>query len=155
MEKYELEQRYEDEEIDLIEIFKTLIKEKLLISIVTVIFTILAVGFSFYKANEYKNYGVEITFSNETNNKIAEYSEAYKNILPIFNRTIQKSFNALLEKSENNDVTVISSEDFIKISEIMKKEYKFIKILDLKNKNYKLFSNIRYKEANNMLNTLY
>ncbi len=52
MDKYELENRYYDEdEIDLAEILKTIIKEKKLIFIVTVIFTILAAGFAFYKIN--------------------------------------------------------------------------------------------------------
>ncbi len=140
MDKYELENRYyEDDEIDLAEILKTIIKEKKLIFIVTVIFTILAAGFAFYKINQPKNYGVNITFSEETANKINQYNNIYKNGSLAFNGTVQKSFDTLLDNPEN-DIIVISSEKTKEIADAMKKDYDFIKIVDRKNKNYKLFT---------------
>ena len=78
---YKLINRYYDEdEIDLAEILKTIIKEKKLIFIVTVIFTIFAAGFAFHKINQPKNYGVNISFSEETANKINQYNNIYKTV---------------------------------------------------------------------------
>lgn len=140
MDKYELENRYYDEdEIDLAEILKTIIKEKKLIFIVTVIFTIFAAGFAFYKINQPKNYGVNITFSEETANKINQYNNIYKNGSLAFNGTVQKSFDTLLDNPEN-DIIVISSEKTKEIADAMKEDYDFIKIIDRKNKSYKLFT---------------
>lgn len=140
MDKYELENRYYDEdEIDLAEILKTIIKEKKLIFIVTVIFTIFAAGFAFYKINQPKNYGVNITFSEETANKINQYNNIYKNGSLAFNGTVQKSFDTLLDNPEN-DIIVISSEKTKEIADAMKEDYDFIKIVDRKNKSYKLFT---------------
>lgn len=140
MDKYELENRYYDEdEIDLAEILKTIIKEKKLIFIVTVIFTIFAAGFAFYKINQPKNYGVNISFSEETANKINQYNNIYKNCSLAFNETVQKSFDTLLDNPEN-DIIVISSEKTKEIADAMKEDYDFIKIVDRKNKSYKLFT---------------
>lgn len=137
---YKLINRYYDEdEIDLAEILKTIIKEKKLIFIVTVIFTILAAGFAFYKINQPKNYGVNITFSEETANKINQYNNIYKNGSLAFNGTVQKSFDTLLDNPEN-DIIVISSEKTKEIADAMKEDYDFIKIVDRKNKSYKLFT---------------
>lgn len=137
---YKLINRYYDEnEIDLAEILKTIIKEKKLIFIVTVIFTIFAAGFAFYKINQPKNYGVNITFSEETANKINQYNNIYKNGSLAFNGTVQKSFDTLLDNPEN-DIIVISSEKTKEIADAMKEDYDFIKIIDRKNKSYKLFT---------------
>lgn len=137
---YKLINRYYDEdEIDLAEILKTIIKEKKLIFIVTVIFTIFAAGFAFYKINQPKNYGVNITFSEETANKINQYNNIYKNGSLAFNGTVQKSFDTLLDNPEN-DIIVISSEKTKEIADAMKEDYDFIKIVDRKNKSYKLFT---------------
>lgn len=137
---YKLINRYYDEdEIDLAEILKTIIKEKKLIFIVTVIFTIFAAGFAFYKINQPKNYGVNISFSEETANKINQYNNIYKNCSLAFNETVQKSFDTLLDNPEN-DIIVISSEKTKEIADAMKEDYDFIKIVDRKNKSYKLFT---------------
>ncbi len=149
MEKYELENRYyEDDEIDLVDLLKTIIREKNLVIITTVIFTVLVSGFAFYKTNRAQNYGVEIKFSNETAAKINKYNERYKNISPIFNEIIQDSFDSLLNKTEE-DISVVSAEETQEIAEIMKKDNSFVKIVDGRNKSYKLFTKLKHKEIEN------
>lgn len=149
MEKYELENRYyEDDEIDLVDLLKTIIREKNLVIITTVIFTVLALGVAFYKTNRAQNYGVEIKFSNETAAKINKYNERYKNISPIFNEIIQDSFDSLLNKTEE-DISVVSAEETQEIAEIMKKDNSFVKIVDGRNKSYKLFTKLKHKEIEN------
>ncbi len=149
MEKYELENRYyEDDEIDLVDLLKTIIREKNLVIITTVIFTVLVSGVAFYKTNRAQNYGVEIKFSNETAAKINKYNERYKNISPIFNEIIQDSFDSLLNKTEE-DISVVSAEETQEIAEIMKKDNSFVKIVDGRNKSYKLFTKLKHKEIEN------
>ena len=52
MEKYELKNKYEyeDDEIDLVELLKSIIRERKLVIIITILFAILAFGFAFYKS---------------------------------------------------------------------------------------------------------
>lgn len=126
MEKYELENKYyEDDEIDLVDLLKTIIREKNLVIITTVIFTVLVSGFAFYKTNRAQNYGIEVKFSNETAAKINQYNEKYKNASPVLNQIIQDSFNSLSNKTGDNS---------------------FVKIIDDKNRSYKLFTKIKRKE---------
>ena len=150
MERYKLEKRYEeDDEIDLVELLKSIIREKKLVAVITILFTILAGGFAFYKNSKPYNYGVEISLSEYTKNKIEQYNTSYKNSSIIFNQTIQNTFNSLLDKTNPNVIT-LDSEDEGEIKEVLKGEYHFVKIVDSKNKTYKLFT----KTKNNNIETL-
>lgn len=150
MEKYELKNKYEDDdEIDLVELLKAVIRERKLIAVITVLFTLLAGGFVFYKNSKPSHYGVEISFSEDTKKNINLYNSLYKHSSVIFNESLDNSFKALKE-IKNSDITVFSSENKKEIREILKDEYNFIKILDFKNKTYKLFTNIKHNELENV-----
>lgn len=125
---------------------KTIIREKKIIFIITLIFTILASGFAFYKIAQPKNYGVNIVFSEDTVNKITQYNEIYKNGALTFNNVVQQSFDSLLDKTAEEDVVVISAENTKEIAQLMKTDYNFIKVVDQKNKSYKLFTKIKQND---------
>ena len=147
MEKYELKNKYEyeDDEIDLVELLKTIIRERKTVAAVAVFFVILTGGFIFYKNNKPHNYGVSISLSEDTVNKINQCNTLYKNSSVVFNQAVQSSFNTLLKK-ENPNIVVLSSEDKDGINKVLKEKYNFVKIIDTKNKNYKLFTKIKSSE---------
>lgn len=147
MEKYELKNKYEyeDDEIDLVELLKTIIKERKTVVAVAVLFTVLAFGFIFYKNNKPYNYGVSISLSEDTVNKINQCNTLYTNSSVIFNQNVQNSFDTLLKK-ENPNILVLSSEDKDGINKVLKEKYNFVKIIDTKNRNYKLFTKIKSSE---------
>lgn len=147
MEKYELKSKYEyeDDEIDLVELLKTIIKERKTVVAAVVFFTVLAFGFIFYKNNKPYNYGVSISLSEDTVNKINQCNTLYKNSSVIFNQNVQNSFDTLLKK-ENPNILVLSSEDKDGINKVLKEKYNFVKIIDTKNRNYKLFTKIKSSE---------
>lgn len=143
MERYELERRYEeDDEIDLVELLKTIIRERKMVIAITIFCIILSGAFAFYKNNKPHNYGVDISFSEETVNKIKQYNTTYKNAYIDLNQSIQNSFNELINE-KNSEIITLSSENIKEINEILKKEYNYIKIIDKKNKTYKLFTKIK------------
>lgn len=141
MEKYELKNKYEyeDDEIDLVELLKTIIRERKTVATVAVFFVILTGGFIFYKNNKPHNYGVSISLSENTVNKINQCNTLYKNSSVVFNQAVQSSFDTLLKK-ESPNIVVLSSEDKDGINKVLKEKYNFVKIIDTKNKNYKLFT---------------
>lgn len=147
MEKYELKSKYEyeDDEIDLVELLKTIIRERKIVAAVAVLFTVLACGFIFYKNNKPYNYGVSISLSEDTVNKINQCNTLYKNSSVIFNQDVENSFDILLKK-ENPNIIILSSEDKDGINKVLKEKYNFVKIIDTKNKNYKLFTKIKSSE---------
>lgn len=147
MEKYELKNKYEyeDDEIDLVELLKTIIRERKTVAAVAVFFVILTGGFIFYKNNKPHNYGVSISLSEDTVNKINQCNTLYKNSSVVFNQAVQSSFDTLLKK-ENPNIVVLSSEDKDGINKVLKEKYNFVKIIDTKNKNYKLFTKIKSSE---------
>ena len=147
MEKYELKNKYEyeDDEIDLVELLKTIIRERKTVAAVAVFFVILTGGFIFYKNNKPHNYGVSISLSEDTVNKINQCNTLYKNSSVVFNQAVQSSFDTLLKK-ENPNIVVLSSEDKDVINKVLKEKYNFVKIIDTKNKNYKLFTKIKSSE---------
>lgn len=147
MEKYELKSKYEyeDDEIDLVELLKTIIRERKIVAAVAVLFTVLACGFIFYKNNKPYNYGVSISLSEDTVNKINQCNTLYTNSSVIFNQNVQNSFDTLLKK-ENPNILVLSSEDKDGINKVLKEKYNFVKIIDTKNRNYKLFTKIKSSE---------
>lgn len=133
MEKYELDKNYEDDEIDLVDLLKTIIKEKTLIIFTTILCILLAGSFAFYKNNKSYNYGVNITLSDETLSKIDQYNSMYKNINIDLNNIIEKSFYSSV--NENSDT--------------------FTKIIDAKNKNYKLFIKTNSKKIKTIEKEIY
>ena len=147
MEKYELKNKYEyeDDEIDLVELLKTIIRERKTVATVAVFFVILTGGFIFYKNNKPHNYGVSISLSENTVNKINQCNTLYKNSSVVFNQAVQSSFDTLLKK-ENPNIVVLSSEDKDGINKVLKEKYNFVKIIDTKNKNYKLFTKTKSSE---------
>lgn len=147
MEKYELKNKYEyeDDEIDLVELLKTIIRERKTVAAVAVFLVILTGGFIFYKNNKPHNYGVSISLSEDTVNKINQCNTLYKNSSVVFNQAVQSSFDNLLKK-ENPNIVVLSSEDKDGINKVLKEKYNFVKIIDTKNKNYKLFTKIKSSE---------
>ena len=147
MEKYELKNKYEykEDEIDLVELLKTIIRERKIVAAVATLFTVLACGFIFYKNNKPYNYGVSISLSEDTVNKINQCNALYKNSSVIFNQDVENSFNILLKK-ENPNIIILSSEDKDEINKVLKEKYNFVKIIDTKNKNYKLFTKIKSNE---------
>ena len=151
MEKYELKNKYEyeDDEIDLVELLKSIIRERKLVIIITILFAILAFGFAFYKSNKPYNYGVEISLSEHTKDKISQYNASYKNSSVILNQTIQNTFDSLLDKKNPNVIT-LNSEDEGEIKEVLKEEYNFVKIIDSKNKTYKLFTKTKNSQIENL-----
>ncbi len=151
MEKYELKNKYEyeEDEIDLVELLKSIIRERKLVIIITILFTILAFGFAFYKSNKPYNYGVEISLSEHTKDKINQYNASYKNSSVILNQTIQNTFDSLLDKKNPNVIT-LNSEDEGEIKEVLKEEYNFVKIIDSKNKTYKLFTKTKNSQIENL-----
>lgn len=147
MENYQLEKMYEDEdEIDLVELLKTVIREKTLVAIVAIVFTILAAAFAFYKESKPKNYGVNITLSEQTNAKIKQYETMYPSTSLVFNKIIESSFETLLNKN-SDEIIVIPAENTAAINNILKEEYDFVKIVDVKNRSYKLFAKVQGKNA--------
>lgn len=147
MKNYELEKKFyeEDDEIDLVELLKTIIRERKIVAAVAVLFTVLACGFIFYKNNKPYNYGVSISLSEDTVNKINQCNALYKNSSVIFNQDVENSFDILLKK-ENPNIIILSSEDKDGINKVLKEKYNFVKIIDTKNKNYKLFTKIKSNE---------
>lgn len=151
MEKYELKNKYEyeDDEIDLVELLKTIIRERKTVAAVAVFFVILTGGFIFYKNNKPHNYGVEISLSEHTKDKISQYNASYKNSSVILNQTIQNTFDSLLDKKNPNVIT-LNSEDEGEIKEVLKEEYNFVKIIDSKNRTYKLFTKTKNSQIENL-----
>lgn len=146
MERYQLEKMYENEdEIDLVELLKTIIREKTIVIIITIIFTVLAAVFAFYKEAQPKNYGINVTISEQTTEKFNQYSTLYKNASLTLKQITEDSFKSLLEKNDN-EITVISAENTSEITETLKGKYDFIKIIDTKNKSYKLFTKMQSKD---------
>lgn len=147
MEKYELKNKYEyeEDEIDLVELLKAIVRERKTVAVITVLFTVLSLGFVFYKNNKPYNYGVSISLSEDTVNKINQCNALYKNSSVIFNQDVENSFDILLKK-ENSNIIILSSEDKDGINKVLKEKYNFVKIIDTKNKNYKLFTKIKSSE---------
>lgn len=145
MERYEIEKRYEDDEIDLLELLKTIIKERKLVAVVTILCFILSCGFVFFTKSRPHNYGVEVSFSNETNEKIKMYNTTYENISLDINSTLEKSFGEIANKKDEDTINFLI-EDVKDIKKVLKEDYDYLKIIDNKNKTYKLFSKVKADE---------
>lgn len=145
MEKFELEKRYEDDdEIDLVDLIKTIIKEKNTVIFITIFSIILAFGFIFYKNNKAYNYGMDISISKETRDNLNSYG--LNNDL---NKILEKSFVSLLENSESK-VIILDSDNTQDIKDILEKDYDYIKILNIKEQKYKLFTKVKTQDLENI-----
>lgn len=155
MSEYQLREteHYEEDEIDLIELLKTILREKILVLIITIFFTSLSIIYYFYKENKPANYGVTITFSDETSDKINQINGTYQNISFKIKEIINSSFQDLL--IENNEKSpVLLSTDYEKIEEALELDYNSIKIIDLKNRSYQYFKKIKKDEIKNISNEI-
>lgn len=90
MERYELEKRYEDDdEIDLVELLKAIVRERKIVAVITVLFTVLSLGFVFYKSTLPKVYTAEFLLKNNSKNFIFnEKSSILPEQLEIYNEKI-------------------------------------------------------------------
>lgn len=90
MERYELEKRYEDDdEIDLAELLKAIVRERKIVAVITVLFTVLSLGFVFYKSTLPKVYTAEFLLKNNSKNFIFnEKSSILPEQLEIYNEKI-------------------------------------------------------------------
>lgn len=145
IENFELEKRYEDEdEIDLVDLLKTIIREKNTVISMVILSIVLAFGFIFYKNNSSHNYGVNISVSEDTKNTLKSSG------LDIELTTIlEKSFLPLIDLQEDG-VTALNSENIQEIKDVLKEKYDFVKIIDVKKQEYKLFSKVKAKDINTL-----
>ena len=100
-----------DDEIDLAEFLKTIIKEKKIVTAVTVIFNIIALCFGYYREVTPKNYTALVTLNNKAYTMLIPqniYNEDRKN-LPVYIQKIQ-----MLVNSKKIDETILSN-DIIKL----------------------------------------
>lgn len=145
IENFELEKRYEDEdEIDLVDLLKTIIREKNTVIFMVILSIVLAFGFIFYKNNSSHNYGVNISVSEDTKNTLKSSG------LDIELTTIlEKSFLPLIDLQEDG-VTALNSENIQEIKDVLKEKYDFVKIIDVKKQEYKLFTKVKVKDINTL-----
>lgn len=161
IENFELEKRYEDEdEIDLVDLLKTIIREKNTVISMVILSIVLAFGFIFYKNNSSHNYGVNISVSTNINNILSLYNfndntmntENEKNTNIINNDisiVLEKSFLPLIDLQEDG-VTALNSENIQEIKDVLKEKYDFVKIIDAKKQEYKLFAKVKAKDINTL-----
>lgn len=117
MEKYELKNKYEyeDDEIDLVELLKSIIRERKLVVAITILFTILTGGFAFYKSSLPKTYSANFSLKNNTFNitLIAKNNFSNKEQLNIYNEKINTFIN--IKNIENylssNDVLSLTNKN--------------------------------------------
>lgn len=113
MEKYELKNKYEyeDDEIDLVELLKSIVREKNLIIAITVCFTLLAGGFAFYKNSLPKTYSFTSYLKNNSLNLILKESN---NILPEELKMYADKINSFIKPDEIS--SYISDNDILNLA---------------------------------------
>ena len=153
MERYELEKRYEeDDEIDLVELLKSIIREKKLVAVITILFTILAGGFAFYKSSLPKTYSANFSLKNNTSNitLIAKNNFSNKEQLNIYNEKINTfiniknienylSSNDILSLTNRNSFYTFTSQTEDK--DLLEKQREFAGKTDILNENINKFLN--------------
>lgn len=153
MERYELEKRYEeDDEIDLVELLKSIIREKKLVAVITILFTILAGGFAFYKSSLPKTYSANFSLKNNTSNitLIAKNNFSNKEQLNIYNEKINTFIN--IKNIENylssNDVLSLTNRNSFytftsqtEDKDLLEKQREFAGKTDILNENINKFLN--------------
>lgn len=153
MERYELEKRYEeDDEIDLVELLKSIIREKKLVAVITILFTILAGGFAFYKSSLPKTYSANFSLKNNTSNitLIAKNNFSNKEQLNIYNEKINTfiniknienylSSNDVLSLTNRNSFYTFTSQTDDK--DLLEKQREFAGKTDILNENINKFLN--------------
>ena len=153
MERYELEKRYEeDDEIDLVELLKSIIREKKLVAVITILFTILAGGFAFYKSSLPKIYSANFSLKNNTSNitLITKNNFSNKEQLNIYNEKINTfiniknienylSSNDILSLTNRNSFYTFTSQTEDK--DLLEKQREFAGKTDTLNENINKFLN--------------
>lgn len=108
MEKYELKNKYEyeDDEIDLVELLKAIVRERKIVAVITVLFTVLSLGFVFYKSTLPKVYTAEFLLKNNSlnitlkNNNMLNFEELEIHIEKIKTFTKSDEINNYLLKND-------------------------------------------------------
>lgn len=115
MEKMYYERYCKDDEIDFTELLKTIIKERKIVMIITVIFTVVSLCFGFYRENLSKDYTASAVLNNKAYNVLFSHNiilneESRENIF-----TYTERINILLKTEKINEF--ILSNDIIKLKE--------------------------------------
>ncbi|WP_300360724.1 Wzz/FepE/Etk N-terminal domain-containing protein [Fusobacterium sp.] len=121
MENYNLKERYEDEdEIDLVDLLKTIVKERKLIGIITLIVTLIAFGFAIYKESLPRKYKAIIK-ADKYVQEIPLYQEDLKK--EILNHIQQTGLlSSELKKVENKESYY---NEFSDLKTLFEKEYEY------------------------------
>lgn len=121
MENYNLKERYEDEdEIDLVDLLKTIVKERKLIGIITLIVTLIAFGFAVYKESLPRKYKAIIK-ADKYVQEIPLYQEDLKK--EILNHIQQTGLlSSELKKVENKESYY---NEFSDLKTLFEKEYEY------------------------------
>lgn len=109
-EKYE--RYYYDDEIDLVELLKTIIKEIKLVFVITIIFTIISIIFAVYRENLPKTYTASITLKDDTYGLLLSKNSFLYNGSKDISTYIQK-VNFLIKKEKIDNYIV--SNNIIKL----------------------------------------
>lgn len=121
MENYNLKERYEDEdEIDLVDLLKTIVKERKLIGIITLVVTLIAFGFAIYKESLPRKYKAIIK-ADKYVQEIPLYQEDLKK--EILNHIQQTGLlSSELKKVENKESYY---NEFSDLKTLFEKEYEY------------------------------
>ena len=114
MEQYEVTRRYEEEdEIDLVDLLKTIIRERKLVMIITMLMTILALGLAVYKKSSPKKYTAVIRLNNQIGN-IPLYDDELKSEIikyvqstGLLSSELKKKDNKESKYNEYNDLKLL------------------------------------------------
>lgn len=147
MDKFELQENYD--EIDITQLIKTIFLERKLVIIITIIITLLASGFAFYRETKPRSYTASIVLNNKAFNLLLPQDililnktsgeNEIKNVL----LEIQK-INMLLETDKVSDSIV--SNDILKLSEKEKDSKEIARINSLQYKDLFDFINETIKK---------
>lgn len=121
MENYNLKERYEDEdEIDLVDLLKTIVKERKIIGIITLVVTLIAFGFAIYKESLPRKYKAIIK-ADKYVQEIPLYQEDLKK--EILNHIQQTGLlSSELKKVENKESYY---NEFSDLKTLFEKEYEY------------------------------
>lgn len=130
MEQYEIRERYEeDDEIDLVDLLKTIIKEKKIVIVTTIVVTVLAFGLAFYKKSLPKKYTAVITLNNQLDSIPLYQNELEESIIKYIQGT--KLLSSELKEKENKESKYNEYSDLKSLFN-QKEGYKFIDVTDEK-----------------------
>lgn len=130
MEQYEIRERYEeDDEIDLVDLLKTIIKERKIVLVTTIVVTVLAFGLALYKKSLPKKYTAVITLNNQLGSIPLYQNELEDSIIKYIQGT--KLLSSELKEKENKESKYNEYSDLKSLFN-QKEGYKFIDVTDEK-----------------------